>query len=218
MSLSFPVSVYDSFKEAALAAGSEDKALDILNDNLVYRGPAADIRSEFADYLESKTGFERLVVETTTRKVKDAAGVESEEEVPKYESEGTYIRRLRAKAVAGELTSAGIPANEEQLEAHLQSLADKFVAAHDPFVVDAASPEPKAKKAKSPRKACLDIAGKIHASGAFDKFVKNCSKHKVAPGDYQTGDKDKDILTIAWAVQATQDAIEAAAANSWVQS
>lgn len=212
MGLNFPVQVYDSIQELVLAAGTEDKALEIANDNLTYRGPAATIRNEFSEFLEQTTGFDRLV--TGTKKAK-----EGEEAEQIFEPAGQYIARLRAKAKAGELDSNGLPANEEQLEAHLQSLADRFVSqAATPFVIDAATPDKKPGKAKAPRKACLAIATKLHESQVFDKFLKRCAKFKITPGAHQTGDKDKDILALAWAIQAVQDAEEAASLNAWVAS
>lgn len=228
MGCNFPVEVYDSLREASLAAGSEDKALEILNDNLVYRGPAAEIRAEFADYIESETGFERAVLERSTKTTKGKDGsADTQEEVVKYESEGKYFARLRAKALTGGIPT--LPANEEQLEATLQTLADKFAASRataldktgkplGTWAVDAKTPDKKAAKAKSPRKACLAIAEKVVESGAFDKFLKRCAKHKVVVADYQTDDKAKNVLAIAWAIQAVMDAEEAQAAASFVQS
>lgn len=141
-SLTVPVQVYTSFDEASKAAGSMEKAIDILNDNLHYRGgPAAETRDFICELVEKKMGIKREVrpvMDKDGKPRKDSKGAPITEPVL---SEGKYIAAVLAAKKLDDLSSL-----QPDVDAWAKSVPVEWddtgkVTKTGELAVDAATPE-----------------------------------------------------------------------------
>lgn len=180
VNLNVPESV-EEFDQNAKRIGA---CLDEAINNVVYRGSLAEFRDAFTTKVEETHQVERKT-ESTGKKDSDG------NDIVKYaETEGEYIKRVCA--------TKGIEA------AQLQSLADEVAAG---IVFDASATE---RKPAAPKKLAEDyknVAIQLIDAGKVDAFRdKKATPRNIVVPDL-TGDREKDILAVGYAVKQVELAI-----------
>lgn len=215
--LTVPVMVYAAFADVTKVIGSEEKAVDILNDNLHYRGGPAKATRDFI--CEHVQGLKEVKGKKDTKGrpvdsfLMEDTGEKDDKGQPvmaRNEAEGAYIDRVCA--VMGWTTEKGT--NDLKF---IQPAVDKWAAeAYSdrddkgnitkvlPLAVDAAEPE---RKPKAPPK--LSDEDKAIAAEFFDGKKDYAKLHKealkygitlVAKAQLPK-ERDKAIETIGWVVK-----------------
>ena len=177
VNLKVPSSV-DEFDQNAKRAGA---CLDEAINNCVYRGSLAEFRDSFQAVVAEKTGIERKtkpVIDPKTKQPKldaDKNPVEAWDE-----SEAEYIGRVRQEKGW----------NDDNV-GPLQDWANEIAEA---LVFDASAPERKPTAPKKLAQKFKDVATRIFNNNSQEKYRAQWNL-------VFTGDRDKDIETLGWAVK-----------------
>jgi hypothetical protein len=206
--LTVPVMVYAAFADVIKSTGSEEKALDILNDNLHYRGgPASATRDYICEVVEDETKIARQSKDTGEKDDKGQPIMEI------TESEGKYIARVCA--TKNWLDDKGSPRLPTTLQSKIDAWAssaysnfdkdDKIVGSPVPLAVDAAAPErkPKAPPKLSEEDKALALEF-VTGKKSLVKFHDAASKYGIVVPVKKDLDPDqaKAVDQIGWLVKA----------------
>jgi hypothetical protein len=187
--LEMPILVYESYEEADKAAGREGAALEQANDNLAYRGALAEGRRIVCDLLEEETGIKRRVVRVD--KKKDGS------EVNIYEPEGAY-----AKFVCAEKGWENLKHLQPKVDEAVRNLVETIDGKDQTYAlaVDITERQRTGKAAVLPKRY-KEVATQVFDKGAQDKAVARIQQDLPTKGVAFTGDRDKDIEILGWAIR-----------------
>lgn len=185
LGLDVVLNVPSSVEEFDQNAKRQGACLDEAINNCVYRGCLAEFRDSFQAVVAEKTGIQRAtkpVIDPDTKqpKVVDGEALEEWEE-----SEAKYIGRVRREK--------GWLDNDNGV---LQGWADEIASA---LVFDASAPERKAPKPKKLGDKFRAVAQRIFGNNTQEKYAKQFAL-------VFTGDKEKDIDLLGWAIKKDVDA------------
>lgn len=192
------VRVYESVEEGDKAAGVVGAVLKECNNNLTYRGSLADFRDLFCSRLEKETGIERLRRDSGK---KDESG---EPIMVLDESEGRYKNRIEALIEAKKIS----PVNFQQIADEISELKDE--EGNYILQVDIKQPERKATGPKVLPKMYLETAKSLFAKGKQQKVADKIMGESGTSVNF-TGDVEKDVIALGWAIKANEDAKRKAA-------
>lgn len=189
--LKVSVLVYESYDEADTAAGKVNAMLDSGNDNGYYRGPAQDVREYICELLEAETGIERKTKDTGR---KDDKG---QPILAFAEAEGEYASRVCETKGWEDLTA-------------FQSKLDEWITTADegkPLAIDIKERE---RKPGVPKKLAevyrnSAVACFKNKSVNWPRLESMLATNGVAMPTL-TGDEEKDITAVGWAIKAAKDA------------
>lgn len=206
-----PVQVYESFDEAAKAAGSIDAPLEELNNNLYYRGGAVEARDLVASAVEALTGIKRPTApvmeeyeengEKKTRQAKEKDGTPIVEYVglggTKY-SDSKYVDYAVAQSKQ----------TIEQLQAgvtdHINKITEGKGIVVDIRRAERAAPKPKTLPAKFKESAEKCITTKndkgVPKVDIFAKAYEKMFGAPLAPKAQKDGKWDAELL--GWEMKA----------------
>jgi hypothetical protein len=196
--LTIGVQVYSSYDEADAAAGKANATLDQANDNLHYRGTAADAREFVCETLEKVTGIERKTKDSG-RKTADGSPVHVFDE-----SELDYAERVCAEKGWKDLT---------ELQPAIDAWAQTAGGTKDAPAPLAVSIKERERKAPTPKKLAakfLDAAKALLAGNKIDQL--NTRLQPIIGKTFTaTGDTAKDAEALGWLVKEFGEAMEAKA-------
>jgi hypothetical protein len=152
-----------------------------------------DFRDRFAEELEGATEF-KMTVKTEVKKKAD--GTTETIETP-AESEVQYVNRFRKAVLEGTFTHPRFP--KDSLEDALQSFADTLGA----FQADAKRPE-RVAKPKTPPKWIMERVVTIFNNGTQARWWDVMAKESIKINPL-TGDKEKDKISLAWAIREREN-------------
>jgi hypothetical protein len=184
---------FATVEELENEAGERGAALRLANKYLVEKSALVDARDRIAEAVYEATAFPML---TASKKKSDGTVVE---EVT--ETEVQYLARFRKAVLAGDIRVNGF--NKDTLEDDLQMLVDKLGA----FKADAKRPERGPAKPKL-GKWLTERATLIFQNGTQLRWWDIMAREQVPIGPL-SGDKEKDIVTLALAIREREARREA---------
>lgn len=210
-----PIKVYASIEEADTVAGRQGAVLDECNQNLWYRGAAAEAREIIAQVVEAETGVERPAQQASRKKKeKGPDGVEKEVtvlltkretrtnddgttteiEVPQMEytqDEDDYVKYALAKS--NRTIESLVPAVQAAIRASNEGSG---------VAVDIKTRVRKAPQPKTLPSRYLEVGKKAVASGKVDQVAKD---YLAFTGKTLASEKYTDPVAIGWAIKDIVD-------------
>lgn len=212
-----PCSVFSTIEELDTQAGVKGQTLKLANLYLRQKGCLVDGRDYLAEQVMTLSKFP---MKTKKVDVKDKDGKVTGQKDEPTETEGEYIKRLRASVAKGDLKIEGVTgATPEALAAAELAWEQTILDKHGPFVADAKAAE-RTGKAKNPPQYAMNGATAIIEKGGAASVKKWITTFKTEGISYLPFDtapaKDADDATkaavlatnktnLAWAIKARED-------------
>lgn len=206
-----PMLTYESVEEADTAAGKEGACLAEANKNLLYRGAYNDAREMIVDIVSELTG---LVPEIEDSGKKDDKG---QPIMVISETDNKYVDRALAQAAKD-----GHPISDADLQAEIDRRARGYTVKDDKGVEVQVPPisvsikhtvrqAPKAKKL--PANFVVTATGIVEANKT-EPFIALVKKD-LGEDLVLTGEKDKDIQIVGWALKRHMEWRQSAMLNQY---
>lgn len=185
--LKVAIKTYESTEEGDKAAGRVNAMRDEANRNLVYRSVLPEARDRIVDIVARETGIPQNTEPEVDKEgkpvLKDGKPV-----LTITEQDGKYVARVCAAKGWEDLSP-------------LQPIVDQEV---NDLAVDISAPERKASKPKVLPEVYLNAAKNVVSRGKTDALAAKL-KSETNTTFTLSGDADKDLLVIGWAIKTNED-------------